>query len=237
MPDPYRYFRLEASELAEQLDRELVALEARPDGDRVARLLRLAHTLKGAARIVKHPTLADLAHALEDVLAPLRGSGLGELDGAMAIAKEIDAQVAALTPPPDPTAPAPPGSPAPPAPLAPPGPANDTAALPRVDTSLLEHLIGELGELHAQLAGLRGQHDLPALDALDRGLAGARNIAEQLRLLPASSVLGSLERTARDAARATGRPIRFASTGGEVRVDARVLAGLHGALVQLVRNA
>ncbi|HET9623492.1 MAG TPA: response regulator, partial [Kofleriaceae bacterium] len=34
-----------------------------------------------------------------------------------------------------------------------------------------------------------------------------------------------------------GKPARFVSAGGDVRVDARVLTGVHGALVQLVRNA
>ena len=36
------------------------------------RLLRLAHTLKGAARVVKQPEIADRAHAIEDALTPLR---------------------------------------------------------------------------------------------------------------------------------------------------------------------
>ena len=41
----------------------------------VQRLLRLAHTLKGAARVVKQREIADRAHAIEEVLAPLLLSG------------------------------------------------------------------------------------------------------------------------------------------------------------------
>jgi two-component system chemotaxis sensor kinase CheA len=38
----------------------------------VARLLRLAHTLKGAARVVKQGAVSELAHEIEEVLAPFR---------------------------------------------------------------------------------------------------------------------------------------------------------------------
>ena len=38
------------------------------------RLLRLAHTLKGAARVVKQQEIADRAHAIEDTLIPYRQS-------------------------------------------------------------------------------------------------------------------------------------------------------------------
>jgi two-component system chemotaxis sensor kinase CheA len=52
--DPYRYFRVEARDLLEGLTAGILQLEkgtAAPDV--VGRLLRLAHTLKGAARVVK----------------------------------------------------------------------------------------------------------------------------------------------------------------------------------------
>ncbi|MBI1776728.1 MAG: response regulator [Proteobacteria bacterium] len=74
-PDRYKYFRVEARELLGQLAEGLLSLEkAPPSGDLVPRLLRLAHTLKGAARVVKHREIADHAHAVEDALAPLRDS-------------------------------------------------------------------------------------------------------------------------------------------------------------------
>lgn len=74
--DPYRYFRVEARELLEGLTRGILALEK---GDTTrelfARLMRLAHTLKGAARVVKQGEVADLAHEMEGILAPLRETG------------------------------------------------------------------------------------------------------------------------------------------------------------------
>ncbi|HEX2009630.1 MAG TPA: Hpt domain-containing protein [Roseateles sp.] len=72
--DPHRYFRIEARELLDQLGAGLLALEQ--EGSEgvaiVAQLLRQAHTLKGAARVVRLPDIADQAHAQEDLLAPLR---------------------------------------------------------------------------------------------------------------------------------------------------------------------
>ena len=272
MADPYRYFRIEANEILGQLEQGLLDLETRPNVDLVARLLRLAHTLKGAARIVKHSALAELAHALEDVLAPLRGTGTGPLDGrgappagsapgwgrgsidaAVALVAQMTGHVAGLgaagpvrapattvaPPAPSVTGPAAarPASRAAPI-TTPPGELGDAAALPRVEPGLLDHLLGGLGELHARLAELRAARpEMFELDALDREVRGVRREAEQLRLLPASTIVSSLERTARDAARASGKTIQFLATGGETRIEARLLGSLQGALVQLVRNA
>lgn len=71
--DQYKYFRIEARELLEGLNQAVLELER--GGSRketVARLLRLAHTLKGASRVVKQPGIAELAHAIEDVFDPYR---------------------------------------------------------------------------------------------------------------------------------------------------------------------
>jgi two-component system chemotaxis sensor kinase CheA len=71
--DPYRYFRIEARELLEGLGAGVLDLERAPsDKDVIARLLRLAHTLKGASRVVRLSAIAEDAHAIEDVLAPHR---------------------------------------------------------------------------------------------------------------------------------------------------------------------
>ncbi|MFN7145948.1 MAG: chemotaxis protein CheA, partial [Myxococcota bacterium] len=67
------YFRIEARELLANLTKGALALEQAP-GDRatVVRLLRFAHTLKGAARVAGEEAIARLAHATEDVLARAR---------------------------------------------------------------------------------------------------------------------------------------------------------------------
>src|SRR5580704_16612628 len=71
--DQYKYFRIEARELLEGLNQAVLDLEGGERGkDLVGRVLRLAHTLKGASRVVKQPGIAELAHAIEDVFAPFR---------------------------------------------------------------------------------------------------------------------------------------------------------------------
>ena len=71
--DPYQYFRIEARELIEQLGQGAFELErGGAPSSVVPRLLRVAHTLKGAARVVKQTDIANHAHAIEDVLAPWR---------------------------------------------------------------------------------------------------------------------------------------------------------------------
>ncbi|MBL8795488.1 MAG: response regulator [Planctomycetia bacterium] len=71
--DPYQYFRIEARELLEGLSQGVLHLErygASPE--QTVRLLRLAHTLKGAARVVRQNAISECAHAIEDELAPFR---------------------------------------------------------------------------------------------------------------------------------------------------------------------
>jgi two-component system chemotaxis sensor kinase CheA len=53
-PDPYKYFRPEARDLLDQFATGILDLEkGGSSAPAVQRLLRLAHTLKGAARVVK----------------------------------------------------------------------------------------------------------------------------------------------------------------------------------------
>lgn len=74
--DPYKYFRLEARELLTQLGSGILELEKHGNTDnRVQRLLRIAHTLKGASRVVKLVDIAEIAHAIEDALSPVRAPG------------------------------------------------------------------------------------------------------------------------------------------------------------------
>jgi two-component system chemotaxis sensor kinase CheA len=74
--DPYRYFRPEARDLVDQFAKGVLDLEKGGSGaGAVQRLLRLAHTLKGAARVVKQSDIANRAHAIEDALSPFRDSG------------------------------------------------------------------------------------------------------------------------------------------------------------------
>ena len=76
--DPYKYFRIEAREILEGLGQGILELEKIPSKELVSQLLRLAHTLKGASRVVKVTSVATHAHAIEEALQPYR-DGQGPL--------------------------------------------------------------------------------------------------------------------------------------------------------------
>jgi two-component system chemotaxis sensor kinase CheA len=150
--DPYRYFRVEARELQEQLGRGVLALEKGADAQGVARLLRLAHTLKGAARVVKQREIADRAHAIEEALTPWREAAQPlprePIDAVLALVDDIGSRIAALG-----------GGPEAAAPGAAEAPAAAAADLPwrglRADGAEIDGLLDGLTQAHAQLASLR----------------------------------------------------------------------------------
>ena len=278
--DPYRYFRIEARELVDQLGKAILELERGASPEIVAQLLRVAHTLKGAARVVKQGEIADRAHALEDGLAPLRASAApvprARIDAFLAVVDEMSARVTALG-----------GASAPEAPIARRAPVEESPRALHADVAEMDELLDGVTELHAQLAparralgtldrsrrlaeliadqlaaphapesrGAGGEktraiaEELSVLlaglerslasgvDQLDRELGQVRRSAEQMRLTPAGAIFGALERTARDAAQALGTRVTFEGRGGDVRLDAQVLATVQAALVQIVRNA
>jgi two-component system chemotaxis sensor kinase CheA len=160
--DPYRYFRIEATELSEQLARGVLDLEKGGFGaELVMRLLRLAHTLKGAARVVKQAEIADLAHGLEDTLSPFR-------DGLQAIPREnVDAALAALD-----TITTKIGQlPVPASPEAAPPVLDSALRIVAADLVEVDTMLEGLGEIGSELAGVRR-----AMDLIDR----SRNLAAQI---------------------------------------------------------
>lgn len=168
MADPYRYFRIEAAEILEQLQKDLLELErGAPPAPVVAKLLRLAHTLKGAARVVKQKGIADLSHSVEDLLVPIRDGGQA-VDARVVAAslQHVDAmrvQLQALTEPATDAKPV----------------ASQTAVraeepfwAAKANSEELDVLMDGIGELNVRLGGVRETR---------ARLAHARNLAELLR--------------------------------------------------------
>src|SRR5665811_1219982 len=73
-----------------------------PAPEVMGRLLRLAHTLKGAARVVKQPGIAELAHSVEGILTTHREAGqpLSKEQGSemLGLLDEIGSRLSALDP-------------------------------------------------------------------------------------------------------------------------------------------
>ncbi|HUB07207.1 MAG TPA: response regulator [Myxococcales bacterium] len=279
-PDPYRYFRVEARELVDQLGRATLELEQQGAGvEVVQRLLRFAHTLKGAARVVKQREIADEAHAIEELVVPYREAG-GQVertvvDGLLRLLDGIGERLGLL------------GAPAPV--VAAPGGSLLDESVPTLhaDAAEVDSLLDGLAAAHVQLGALRraaavaervqqlgallveqlaprrqrgaappvrekasamaddmrelagglGRAVGEAIERMDRELRQVRDAAEQLRLVSAGTLFTPLERLARDAAGSLSKQVTFEGLGGDVRLDAHVLAGARAALVQLVRNA
>jgi two-component system chemotaxis sensor kinase CheA len=175
--DPYKYFRVEARELLEGLQRGVTALAGADRApDLIPSLLRLAHTLKGASRVVKLPTVSDLAHRLEDILAPCRESGgppppaqLAELHQLLAAIADglrgIDQPAAA--------------------------PANAPTASPLAPVAtpaLLDSVRLQIAEVDAVLASVSGT--AAELAALRVDFRGFEHTSQQARLLQAQAVRG-----------------------------------------------
>ncbi len=273
--DLYEHFRIEAREIQEALSHDAIALEQRSQGpaaaEVLARMRRSAHTLKGAARVVRQNRIADLAHAIEDALrtdasGTLGASALGDL---LVSIDAIGAAVGALDGPPAAHA------------------ASDAFVdTVRVEVAQMDDVMQSIAEAGVQLTASRravatlrdarvlssflaAQFASPggtaapgsvarsralseeldglltgllralpeSLRAVERELLQARNAADRLRLVSVRTIFPMLETAAHDAGRASAGNFELHMTGGDVRLDAQVLAGVRDALAHVVRNA
>lgn len=215
MNDPYKYFRIEAKDLLEHLSQGMLDLEkGRVSADVVKRLLRLAHTLKGAARVVKQVEIAEHAHAVEDLLAPHReGTSVPNIDEGLRLLDRIRACIKGLDEP------------------------EKTVESVRVEVEEADLLLQSVVDAGIQLAAARAGRDPFALDHVERELEQVREAADRMRLVPVRAMFGDLERAARDAAASLKKRVTFRATGGESRMDGRILTDVRDALLHAVRNA
>jgi two-component system chemotaxis sensor kinase CheA len=164
--DPFKYFRVEARDLLEQFHVSVLALESGgSSSEAIHKLLRLAHTLKGAARVVKQSAIAEQAHAIEDLLQPLREAegpvARATLDQVLQCLQAIQALLAALA-----------------------GPTENETSRAKVQSSTEEEartVRTELAEVDDLLLGIGETHtQLRALQTTAAGLEHARQLAELL---------------------------------------------------------
>ncbi|WP_433790215.1 chemotaxis protein CheA [Actinoplanes sp. CA-252034] len=177
--DPLRYFRIEARELVDQISAGVLDLDQRAGPEPVAKLLRFAHTLKGAARVVKQKDIADRAHAFEEVLVPHRADpgplAAEEMRELLRLNDEINSFVARLEnpPPPEPTTAA--VTEPMPAAVTEPGPPEPVTH--RAATQDLDDLLDAIGETNTRMAPLRA-----GCATVERLHRTAADLADQLRL-------------------------------------------------------
>jgi two-component system, chemotaxis family, sensor kinase CheA len=169
--DQYRYFRIEARELLEGLNQAVLELERGGTGtEALGRLLRLAHTLKGASRVVKQPGIAECAHAIEDVFAPYRNGHEAipqeHTDRVLGLLDTIATQVASLDGP-SAEAQAETSRPA----------GEEIFETVRVEIEEMDRLLEGVSEASVQLKALRRE-----LDTLDSARQLAANLLDKVSL-------------------------------------------------------
>ncbi len=180
--DPFKYFRIEGRELFAGLSAGVLELEKGASVKQtVDALLRLAHTLKGASRVVKQSGIADLAHALEDVLGPFReGQATLPAEVINGLLRSVDAikvQLDALDlPAPAPVtaplaaslklvSPPPPSAPTPNVPVPPsvvPAPVEERFETLRVEIAEVDALLDGTSELNVRMGAFRTQLEASA---------------------------------------------------------------------------
>jgi two-component system chemotaxis sensor kinase CheA len=219
--DPYQYFRIEARELSEQLAKGVLDLEKGPVAALVAQLLRHAHTLKGAARVVRQREIADRVHQIETVLAQYRDSDLpvprAQIDLLLHNVDEIGARVSALTPAPVASA----------REFQKATPDEPVAAFLRADVTEVDALLEGLTEAGVQLEVLRR-----GLASAERARRLSHQLAEQLAAperatgdAPATFRLRALATELRSLCDASERNL----TGGLAQMDRELRQAREGA--------
>ena len=126
-----------------------------------------------------------------------------------------------------------------------PGPIPEQRSV-RVAPAKIDHLLDVIGEAiqdGRRLAhALGAEADLPeglvdALGASARALDELKDTAIKMRTLPLAAIAGPLPRAVRDMARATGKEVDFAVSGGDTELDRVILESLAEPLTHLLRNA
>jgi two-component system chemotaxis sensor kinase CheA len=75
--DELKVFLEETDEQIELLDNDIVRREKEPDNDElIQEIFRAAHTVKGSSAMVGYTRMAELTHAMENLLDKLRNKQL-----------------------------------------------------------------------------------------------------------------------------------------------------------------
>jgi two-component system, chemotaxis family, sensor kinase CheA len=244
----------------------LLALESgSPAVEAVEGLFREAHSIKGSAAMLGVREAASIAHAIEDVLAHVRGRDafpvaltdplLHATDSLRrAVAGEQGVEAGAVAE----LAASRPGS----ADAAARGPAAKTSsAAPSTDergpaeprsirasADKVDRLLDAVGETvlhHRRIEHLLGNgsygHDDERIDEeLRHGellVSELQDSVIQMRTLPLSSITGALPRAVRDLARANGIEVELQIAGADTQLDRMILDGISDAIAHLLRNA
>jgi|CXWL01.1.fsa_nt_gi two-component system chemotaxis sensor kinase CheA len=260
-------FLAETEEQLAEMEEALVVLELQPDdGAAIQSIFRSVHTLKGNAASMGYDGVAELAHALEDLLDKVRANTvfisasvvtvlLRAIDALRFLVpaasegraetapgqSELIADIGRLCGAQSPAAAATPA-------------ANVEGASPkaasgshhqtlRVDLNRLDRMLDLSGEIAvgqgrlAQALRLAGEDAKDAHRDLNRLFMELQEEVLRARMVPLGPTFRQQIRTVRDAAQAAAKMVRLEIEGGEVEVDTTLVEQLRGPLTHMIRNA
>jgi two-component system chemotaxis sensor kinase CheA len=257
----FETFRAETEEQLAEMEAGLVTLEAHPeDTDALDMTFRAAHTLKGNAASLGFEAMAELAHAIEDLLDRLRSHDVVASDGVVTLLlRAVDVMRRLVPRTVDDQEPLQPRARQLLADLASAGgatlavapaaedvgsSAGSAARTLRVDVRRLDRMLDLTGEL----AVVRGRFVEMLADASGAALAEAHRESERIfmdlqeevlraRMVPLGPAFRQQRRTLRDAARVAGKLVRLELDGEDVEVDTTIVEQMRGPLTHMVRNA
>jgi two-component system chemotaxis sensor kinase CheA len=259
-------FRDEVEERLTSFVGELLAVESgKSTPETVDVLFREAHTIKGAAGMLGFDHVRELAHAAEDLLAPVRGERtfpvelvapllrvadtirLG-VDGDVAACTQLTTELRGLAagataPEPEPNL----EDQETPEPTPAPKRTADQRSV-RVPAEKIDRLLDLVGETVLHQRRLEheiqpgDQGDLPEAlsDELDVGARlfdELKTAAIGMRTRPLSTITSALPRAVRDIAADLGKDVELVIVGAEVELDRIILESLSDPLVHVLRNA
>ncbi|MDX2091354.1 MAG: chemotaxis protein CheA [Kofleriaceae bacterium] len=265
--DVVRAFAVEAKELLDVLEHELLRLEQNPrDAEVVATLFRAAHTLKGNASIVELAAVEAFTHTIEDVFERVRdGVVVAAPELVTLLLRAVDALRRII-----PRALAGEADPAPehealrrwldlggsgnsatPDVAGPVAGAQDRGldhgGTLRVAIGRLDRMVDLLGEITiarsrvTNLLATQSSHRFVELrdahDEAERLYLELQGEIMRARMVPLGPTLQRYERLVRDLALTTGKDVRLAIEGEDVEVDLAVVDGIKDPLTHMIRNA
>jgi two-component system chemotaxis sensor kinase CheA len=249
-------FIAETRDMLQALSEEVVAWEAAPaDRERLDRIFRFVHTVKGNCGFFDLPRIEALSHAAEDVLAEVRAGRRGAdkplVSAVLAVLDRIGLLIEALdsggdvSADDDPLIAALAGAPQ----AQPVGPGaietRRTLRSVRLSVELLDSLMNGVSDAVLARNELArrirqtcvDQSVLAAFERVSTSVAEIRDAIVRTRMQRIDALFAPLPRIVRDLAGELGKEVTLELDGGDVELDREMIETIRDPLTHVIRNA